>query len=95
MKHAPPNYFAAYTDVLRSSILTAKSLLLRNTQLMDNIRKVTSLLDAVAGIPEALFNWDDANEIALRKKLEYFDSLWAREEMDFSLMKIYKKHMEI
>ncbi len=94
MKHAPAPYFAAYTDILRSAILFAKSSMLRNTHLMDNVRKVTALLDAVSGIPEALFNWDDANELPLRKRLEYFDSQYAREDIDFSLMKIYRKHVE-
>ncbi len=94
MKHAPPPFFAAYTDVLRSSILFAKSAMRRNTQLMDTLRLVTALLDAIAGIPEALFQWDDANEVTLRKKLEYFDSQYAKAENDFSLMKLYRKHVE-
>jgi len=94
MKHAPPPFFAAYTDVLRSALLFAKSAMRRNTQLMDNIRLVTSLLDAVSGVPEALFAWDDANETTLRKKLEYFDSQYAKAGNDFSLMKVYRKHVE-
>jgi hypothetical protein len=94
MKHAPPPFYAAYTDVLRSAILFAKSSMRRNTALMDNIRMVTSLLDSIAGIPEALFAWDDANEVTLRKKLEYFDSQYARADTDFSLMKVYRKHTE-
>jgi hypothetical protein len=94
MSHAPAPYFAAYTDILRSAILFAKSAMRRNIQLMDNIRLVTSLLDAVAGVPEAIFNWDGGNEVALRKKLEYFDSLYAKADNDFSLMKIYRKHLE-
>jgi hypothetical protein len=94
MKHAPPPFFAAYTDVLRSAIFFAKSSMRRNTQLMDNIRLVTALLDAIAGIPEALFSWDDGNEVSLRKKLEYFDSLYAKTDADFSLMKVYRKHIE-
>jgi hypothetical protein len=94
MKHAPQPFFAAYTDILRSAILFAKSSMLRNTHLMENLRKVTSLLDAVAGVPEALFSWDDAHEPALRKRLEYYDSQYAKEEADFSLMKIYRKHLE-
>ena len=94
MKHAPAPYFAAYTDILRSAILFTKSSLLRNNQLMDNVRQVTALLDAVSGLPEALFSWEDANEPALRKKLEYYDSRYAVTEIDFSLMKIYKNHVE-
>jgi hypothetical protein len=94
MKNAPPPFAAAYTDVLRSAILFAKSSLLRNSQLMENIRKVTSLLDAVSGIPEALFQWDDEHELALRKKLEYWDSQHAKEDTDFSLMKLYRKHTD-
>ncbi len=94
MKHAPPPFFAAYTDILRSAILFAKSSMRRNTALMDNVRMVTSLLDAIAGIPEALFNWDDENEPVLRKNLEYFDSQYVKADTDFSLMKLYRKHVE-
>ncbi|MBN2352775.1 MAG: hypothetical protein JXD23_09430 [Spirochaetales bacterium] len=94
MKHAPPPFFAAYTDVLRSALLFAKSSMRRNTRLMDNVRLVTALLDAVSGVPEALFAWDDANETPLRKKLEYYDSRYAKAENDFSLMKVYRKHVE-
>jgi hypothetical protein len=95
MKQAPQMYFAAYTDVLRSSILTAKSLMLRNTQMIDNLKKATAILDAISAVPEALFQWEDSHEVSLRKRLEYFDSIWAREDGDFSLMKIYRKHIEV
>jgi hypothetical protein len=94
MSHAPAPYFAAYTDILRSSLLFAKSSMLRNTRLMDNVRRVTALLDAVSTIPETLFSWEDDKEPVLRKKLEYFDSQYAGGETDFSLMKIYHKHIE-
>jgi hypothetical protein len=94
MAHAPAPFFAAYTDVLRSGILFAKSSMLRNTQLMENVRKVTAILDAVSGVPEALFNWDASHEVVLRKKLEYYDSQYAKEAVDFSFMKIYRKHVE-
>ena len=94
MKHAPTPYFAAYTDILRSAILFTKSSMLRNNQLMDNVRKVTALMDAVSGVPEALFRWEEDKEPALRRKFEYFDSQYAVSDHDFSLMKIYKKHIE-
>jgi hypothetical protein len=94
MKHAPVPYVAAYTDVFRSAIIFTKSAMLRNNQLMDNIRKVTALMDAVSGIPETLFSWDAEKEPAMRRKLEYFDSQYAHVETDFCLMKIYKKHVE-
>ncbi|RPJ07507.1 MAG: hypothetical protein EHM28_06865 [Spirochaetaceae bacterium] len=93
MAQAPAPFFAAYTDIIRQAILTAKSLLIRNTSMIDNVKKSAALLDAVSTIPESLFRWEDSLEPALRKKLEYFDSVWAREEMDFRLMKIYKKHI--
>jgi hypothetical protein len=94
MKHAPEPYFAAYTDILRSSILFAKSAMLRNTQLMENVRQVTALLDAISEVPETLFGWEDGRESALRRKLEYFDRRYALAENDFSLMKIYRKHVK-
>jgi hypothetical protein len=91
--HAPDSFFAAYTDVLRQAVLTAKSLMIRNTAMIDNVKKAAALLDAVSLVPETLFRWEEGSEIALRKKLEYFDSIWAREEADFSLLKIYRKHV--
>lgn len=93
MSFAPEPFFAAYTDILRTSILTAKSIMIHNTRMIDNVKKVTSILDAVSGIPDALYRWSDEQQAALKKRLEYFDALWAREEGDFSLMKIYRKHI--
>jgi len=60
--------------------------------MIDNVKKASALLDAISQVPESLFRWEDGAEQVLRKKLEYFDSIWAREENDFSLMKIYRKH---
>lgn len=94
MNHAPEPFYAAYTDILRTSLFTAKSLMLRNTRMIDNVKKVASLLDAIALIPEALYSWSDDREEALRRKLAYFDAQWAREEGDFSLLKIFRKHVQ-
>ncbi|MBN1525867.1 MAG: hypothetical protein JW904_15420 [Spirochaetales bacterium] len=82
---------AAYTAVLREAILASKSLLIRNTNLMDNVKKASALLDAVSIIPETMFRWENDSDAILRKRLEYFDSIWAKEESDFSLMKIYRR----
>ena len=82
---------AAYTAILREAIVTSKSLLIRNTNFMDNVKKASALLDAVSTIPETMFRWESDSDEILRKKLEYFDSVWAREESDFSLMKIYRR----
>ena len=93
MTPPPQAYFAAYTDILRTSLLTAKSLLLRNTGMIDNVKKATSLLEAVAGVPELLFQWEADKEHAVKRRLEYFDSQWVSKETDFSLLAIYRKHI--
>lgn len=93
MNQIPAPLFSAYTDILRSSLIYAKSLMLHNNKMVENVKKVTSLLDAVSGIPELIYNWNPEKEEIVRKRLAYFDAIWATDEGDFSLLKIYQKHV--